>query len=50
MESILLDTMFELPVLQGVEEIVFNGEVTEGRSEPLYIYSEKREDVDKKPA
>jgi len=50
MESILLDTMFELPVLQGVEEIVFNGEVTEGRSEPLYIYSEKREDADKKPA
>jgi len=41
METILLDTMFELPSLKGVEEIVINAEVVEGNAQPLYIYSEK---------
>ncbi len=45
MEGILLDTMFELPSLEGVEEIVVNGEVTEGRAKPLYIYADRREDL-----
>ncbi len=45
LEGILLDTMFDLPILEGVEEIVVNGEVTEGRSEPLFIYSDRREDL-----
>ena len=39
-EDILLDTMFELPSLEGVEEVVINAEVAEGRARPLYIYSE----------
>ena len=45
MESILLDTMFDLPGLDTVEEVVVNGEVAEGRAHPLYIHSERREDV-----
>jgi len=45
MEGILLDTMFDLPSLEAVEEIVVNGEVTEGRAKPLYIYSDRREDI-----
>ncbi|MBF0326398.1 ATP-dependent Clp protease ATP-binding subunit ClpX [Magnetospirillum moscoviense] len=45
MEGILLDTMFELPSLDGVEEVVVNKEVVEGHAQPLYIYSERREDV-----
>ena len=45
MESILLDTMFELPSLESVEEIVINREVSEGRAKPLYIYAERRDDV-----
>jgi ATP-dependent Clp protease ATP-binding subunit ClpX len=45
METILLDTMFELPGLDGVEEVVINREVVEGRAKPLYIYSERREDA-----
>ena len=45
MEGILLDTMFDLPSLEGVEEIVVNGEVTEGRAKPLYIYADRQEDV-----
>jgi ATP-dependent Clp protease ATP-binding subunit ClpX len=44
LESILLDTMFELPTYQGVEEVVVNGEVVEGRAQPLMIYSEKKSD------
>jgi len=45
MEDILLDTMFELPSLEGVEEVVVNQEVVEGRAQPLYIYAERRDDV-----
>lgn len=46
MEGILLDTMFDLPGLEGVEEIVVNAEVTEGRAKPLYIYAaDRRGDV-----
>ncbi|HEY4134473.1 MAG TPA: ATP-dependent Clp protease ATP-binding subunit ClpX [Alphaproteobacteria bacterium] len=45
METILLETMFELPGLEGVEEIVINKEVVEGRAKPLYIYSDRREDT-----
>lgn len=45
MESILLETMYELPSLEGVEEIVINGEVVEGRAQPLFAYAQSREDV-----
>ena len=43
-ESILLDTMFDLPALEGVGEVVINNEVVEGRAQPLYIYSDRRAD------
>ncbi len=45
MEAILLESMFELPSLTDVEEIVINREVVEGRAKPLYIYSDRREDM-----
>ncbi|WP_372000344.1 ATP-dependent Clp protease ATP-binding subunit ClpX [Tistrella mobilis] len=45
MEEILLDTMFDLPDLDGVEEIVVNREVVEGRAKPLHIYADRRGDV-----
>ena len=41
MESILLGTMFELPGLDQVEEVVVNKEVAEGRATPLFIYGER---------
>jgi len=47
MENILLDTMFDLPSLEGVEEVVVNGEVVDGRAQPLYIYADRRDDVGK---
>jgi ATP-dependent Clp protease ATP-binding subunit ClpX len=42
MESILLTTMFDLPGLDGVAEVVIGGEVAEGRAEPLFLYSKER--------
>ena len=42
MEGILLETMFELPTFDGVEEVVVNAEVVEGRAQPLLIYAEKK--------
>jgi ATP-dependent Clp protease ATP-binding subunit ClpX len=42
MEGILLEPMFELPGLQGVDQIMINKEVVEGRTKPLYIYSDRR--------
>ena len=40
-EEILLETMFELPSMEGVEEVVINKEVVNGNSKPLLIYSKK---------
>lgn len=44
MEAILLDTMFELPSMKGVEEIVIGPEVVEKGARPLRIYSERAEE------
>ncbi len=46
MEDILLETMFELPDLNSVEEVVINREVAQDGAQPLYIYSERRDDLD----
>lgn len=46
MEGILLDTMFELPGLEGVEEVVINREVVAEGAKPLYIYAERSEEVE----
>src|ERR1700747_2586514 len=45
LEAILLDSMFELPSLVGISEIVINREVVEGRAKPLPLYSDRRGDV-----
>ena len=45
MEDILLDTMFDLPSLDGVHEVVINGEVVEGNAQPLYIYADRRDEA-----
>ncbi len=47
LESILLDTMYELPSFESVEEVVISGEVVDGKASPLYIYSDRdrREDA-----
>jgi len=45
LEGILLDSMFELPGFETVEEVVINREVVEGGAAPLLIYSDRREDA-----
>ncbi len=45
MEGILLEPMFDLPGLDGVEAIVISREVVEGNAKPLYIYTDRRGDV-----
>jgi ATP-dependent Clp protease ATP-binding subunit ClpX len=43
MEDILLDTMFELPGMEGVEEVVVNEEaVTATEAKPLLIYAKSK--------
>ncbi len=49
-EGILLDTMFELPGLDGVQEVVISKEVVEGSAKPLYIYSEKDKEAASAPS
>jgi len=47
MENILLETMFELPTLNGVQEVVITADVVDGRARPLYTYSDKGEAAQK---
>ena len=35
----------DLPSYDGVEEVVLNGEVVEGRAKPLLSYADRRGDV-----
>jgi ATP-dependent Clp protease ATP-binding subunit ClpX len=46
MEIILLDTMFELPSLEGVTEVVISKQVVEGTAAPLYIYADRSHRTD----
>ena len=50
METVLLDTMYDLPSLDGVDEVVINREVIEGRAQPLYVHGERKEGIAAAPA
>jgi ATP-dependent Clp protease ATP-binding subunit ClpX len=41
LEAILLDTMFDLPSMDGVDEVHVDKDVVEGRKEPVRVYSKK---------
>ena len=43
LEEILLDTMFDLPGLNGVAEVVVNEDTVTGQSAPLLIYEDLKE-------
>jgi ATP-dependent Clp protease ATP-binding subunit ClpX len=43
MENILLDTMYDLPGMDGVEEVVISKEVVDGQAKPLLIYADREE-------
>ena len=38
-EEVLLETMFDLPSIEGVDEVILNKEVINGKTKPLMIYS-----------
>jgi len=40
-EAMLLDTMFELPGMKGVAEIVVDKDVVEGRKDPIQVFAAK---------
>lgn len=42
MEDILLETMFEMPGSEGVEEVVVNEEAVTSEVQPLMIYAERK--------
>ena len=44
MEGILLDTMFELPNLHGVAEVVINADAVDASGKPIYVHSEREQD------
>ncbi len=43
-EAILLDTMFDLPDMDGVTEIVIDKDVVEGKKEPIQVHGGKKDE------
>ena len=41
-ESLLLKTMFKLPTLTNVEEVIIDRSTAKGKSEPLLVYSKNK--------
>jgi ATP-dependent Clp protease ATP-binding subunit ClpX len=41
MEALLLNTMFDLPSLEGVKEVIISQQVVEGTAQPLYSYADR---------
>ena len=50
MEGILLDTMYDLPGMTGVEEVVISRDVVDGDAKPLLIYSDREKQTPPKVA
>ncbi|MDP9137277.1 MAG: ATP-dependent Clp protease ATP-binding subunit ClpX, partial [Pseudomonadota bacterium] len=50
MEAILLDTMFDLPSMNGVQEVVISNEVVDGEAKPLLIYADREKTAKIAPA
>jgi ATP-dependent Clp protease ATP-binding subunit ClpX len=47
-EEVLLETMFDLPSIEGVDEVILNKEVIHGKTKPLMIYSKKNSKSEEK--
>jgi ATP-dependent Clp protease ATP-binding subunit ClpX len=45
LEAILLDPMFDLPGMSGIEQVVVGRDVVEGRAKPLYVHADRRGSV-----
>ena len=42
MESVLLDSMYELPGSTDVEKVIINRDAVEGKGKPIYVHGEKK--------
>ena len=42
----MLDTMFDLPSMEGVSEVVVDKDVVDGRKDPVRVFAEKRKTGD----
>ena len=50
LENLLLDTMFELPDMDGLEEVVINADTVTDNKEPVFVFAEKAKKKTKKAA
>ena len=41
MENILLETMYELPTLKGVREVIVDKETIEKKQKPTFVFDKK---------
>jgi len=44
-ENVLLDTMFDLPMMKGVDEVMVDKDVIEGRKDPVRVYSNTAQEL-----
>jgi ATP-dependent Clp protease ATP-binding subunit ClpX len=42
LEAILLDTMFDLPGMDGVDEVMIDKDVVAGSKDPVRVYAESK--------
>ncbi|MBX6370326.1 MAG: ATP-dependent Clp protease ATP-binding subunit ClpX, partial [Rhodospirillales bacterium] len=45
MEAILLEPMFDLPGMSGIEQVLVGRDAVEGRAKPLYVHADRRGSV-----
>ena len=45
MEAVLLDSMYELPGTTDIEKVLITQDVVEGKSKPIYVHGERREEA-----
>ena len=46
MEEILLDSMYEIPSEENINEVVINSDVVKSKGKPLVAYSKKKTDLE----
>ena len=46
MEEILLDSMYEIPSEENINEVVINSDVVKGKGKPIVAYSKKKPDLE----
>ena len=46
MEEILLDSMYEIPSEENINEVVINSDVVKSKGKPIVAYSKKKADLE----